>query len=393
MRHSILTELLCSQDGPAPITWVWLVLSIGLAIARESRWARFIWLPTFLVAALFSVSVASLIVVGGYALLGLPVWGLFPVITAILFFRRPPGIAGDRHGFVGLAGLGVVVIALWLVPRPHAMIVRLRFLEGNNDPIRNAAFPLFIYQGIGPNHDGFLRTNPDGLATIELYGFESGSIELRDPSDTRRNTKINFEPAGPLVNHRPTFYRFAGKDEVAVNSAQVLPVFWPGKRDVTKRTTEPLFLFSADAHLTTDSATLVLNVETGKFGEDGDLAFHFACGPDFGNHGPALEIVVRVVAGAAIASTDEQFMDLAPVEGYRSSLEFVRSADDAGYSPNLPFKFYVKTRSGRYAAVGGEIAFWGGSNPDKGALHVGVRYNPGGSRNVEFDHTKWLNRD
>ena len=84
-------------------------------------------------------------------------------------------------------------------------------------------------------------------------------------------------------------------------------------------------------------------------------------------------------------------MDVAPETGYESLLNSAVTAADQTASTVLPFKFYARTRSGKYATVGGKVTAYR-TGPDKALLHVGIHYNPSGSRNVEFDHTKWLNR-
>lgn len=392
MRHTILTDLFFSQSGAAPITLIWLVAAVVVIVGRATRWARYLWAPLFSLAVLLTLPVLSMILVGGYALGGIGVWGFFPLIAIGLLVGRPDGIWSDRRGLVGLIVATAGFAVLLFVPRPNAGLIRLRFIEGNNTPIRNAAFPLSVYQGTGGNHEGILQTDSDGTTTLRVYGFECGAIALRDAQDPRRDKQIHFAPAGPIVDHRPTRYSFDG-DEIAVNSSQVLTLFWPAKRDLSKKQTEPMLVFRPTTYLARDPASVFLDVERGSFGDDGDVEFVFSTGPDVRGVGPSFRVEVNAVGAASIRTSEEQFMDVAPDSGYRTKLEFERSATDPNYSFRLVFKFYVRTRSGKYGVVGAEVDCYTGSRPEKGFICADVRLNPSGSRNVEFDHTKWLNRN
>ncbi len=53
-------------------------------------------------------------------------------------------------------------------------------------------------------------------------------------------------------------------------------------------------------------------------------------------------------------------------------------------------RFYVKTGTGKYAAAEVTISVWGDlSRADFRSI---LYYNPSGSRNLEFDQDKWINR-
>ena len=65
---------------------------------------------------------------------------------------------------------------------------------------------------------------------------------------------------------------------------------------------------------------------------------------------------------------------------------------EPNYNRVQPYRFYVKTRSGKYAAVTGEITIREGLSEGKAGFHAIIYHNPSGSRNLEFDHRKWLNR-
>jgi hypothetical protein len=102
--------------------------------------------------------------------------------------------------------------------------------------------------------------------------------------------------------------------------------------------------------------------------------------------------MITAMNGAAFAFSEEEFMFNAPETGYRNAVVFNRLSTEPNYSRVQPYRFYVKTRTGKYAAVTGEISIREGMSEGKAGFHAIIYHNPSGSRNLEFDHRKWLNR-
>ena len=96
--------------------------------------------------------------------------------------------------------------------------------------------------------------------------------------------------------------------------------------------------------------------------------------------------------GAVFAFSEEEFVFNAPEAGYQTAAVFNKLASAPNYNRVQPYRFYVKTRSGKYAAVTGEITIREGLSEGKAGFHAIIYHNPSGSRNLEFDHRKWINR-
>jgi hypothetical protein len=154
---------------------------------------------------------------------------------------------------------------------------------------------------------------------------------------------------------------------------------------------EPMLKFIANAQVNI-AMPVVLNVETGKLGTDGDISFSIVTGPKRGQYGPDFSITITALNGAAFAPSEEEFMFHAPEVGYQTAAVINRLSSDANYSRVQPYRCYVKTRSGKYAAVTGEITIREGLGEGKASFHAIIYHNPSGSRNLEFDHRKWINR-
>ena len=98
---------------------------------------------------------------------------------------------------------------------------------------------------------------------------------------------------------------------------------------------------------------------------------------------------VEALNGAGFIVTTEDNPNRAPDNGYQKTFAIQQSATDTNYSPNLSFHFYAKTREGKYGVVYVDMTVprWGPIN-----FYTVVRYNPSGSKNLEFDYRKWINR-
>lgn len=152
---------------------------------------------------------------------------------------------------------------------------------------------------------------------------------------------------------------------------------------------EPVYVFPVSGRTTPDGPALWLNVEQGKFEPTGDFSFAVSLGDKKTRMGQEYTIVVQAWNGATFAPTSEEFPFLAPEEGYQKELTVHQVADDPNYQLRRNIKLYAKLPGGRYAFVGMDVALIPGGDV---LLSGGVRYNEKWSKNLEFDHRKWINR-
>ena len=152
---------------------------------------------------------------------------------------------------------------------------------------------------------------------------------------------------------------------------------------------EPVFVFPVNGRTTPDGPALWLNVEKGKFEPTGDFSFGVSLGDRKTRMGQEYTIVVQAWDGAVFAPTSEEFPFLAPEDGYKDALTVHQVADDPNYQLRKNVKFYAKLPGGRYAFVGMDVTLVPGGDV---LLSGGVRYNQKWSKNLEFDHRKWINR-
>jgi hypothetical protein len=153
---------------------------------------------------------------------------------------------------------------------------------------------------------------------------------------------------------------------------------------------DPMYKHIPSGRIPLNEGGLALDAASGRFGDSGDVAFQVQAEPREGGDERDYVLTLKAIAGAAFALSEEEFLFEAPESGYTTEHTIKCSSGDRTFRPTQRFRFYLKTRGGRYAAVEAQIALLRRAS-DAQILAV-VYYNPSGSRNLEFDHRKWLNR-
>ena len=153
---------------------------------------------------------------------------------------------------------------------------------------------------------------------------------------------------------------------------------------------EPLYVFSPYGYITLGGEPLILNVEKGKIAAQGDLAFSVALGAETNHYGSDFIVTMQGLNGAGFVFSNEEFLSKAPESDYQNTFTVTHKVNVPDYKPEQVLRFYVRTGTGKYASVGVKIKLWGDFS--KADFEAGIHYNPSGSRNLEFDQNKWINR-
>jgi hypothetical protein len=153
---------------------------------------------------------------------------------------------------------------------------------------------------------------------------------------------------------------------------------------------EPMYKFLPYGDIIAGRTPLILNVEQGKVAAQGDLAFSIVLGTETNRYGSDFTVTVKGLNGAGFVFSDEEFLFKAPEIGYQSTRLINIKADDPKYSPFQKLRFYVRTGTGKYAAVEARVNLW--NNWEGASFSAIVYFNPSGSRNLEFDQNKQINR-
>jgi hypothetical protein len=252
-----------------------------------------------------------------------------------------------------------------------------KVIDQFGQPVAGAEVELNWTTVIGPIPDPkkSIYTGTDGR--FEVAGIQGKGITIsvyKEGYDRTRNSFGSFEYAAfyqqnfhvPDPNH-PVVFRLHKTMEA-----------------------EPLYVFSPYGYITPSGEPLIINIESGKIGARGDLAFSVALGTETNRYGSDFIVNMQGLNGAGFVFSNEEFLSQAPELGYQNTFSVTHKVDVPNYKPELLLKFYVKTGTGKYASVGVTIRLWGDFS--KADFSAGIHYNPSGSRNLEFDQNKWINR-
>jgi hypothetical protein len=152
---------------------------------------------------------------------------------------------------------------------------------------------------------------------------------------------------------------------------------------------EPMYKYLSYGEIPLGGGRLVYNVEKGRITEPGDLALSVVVG-ESNRYGLDFTVTIQGLNGAGCAFSREEFLFKAPETEYRTMLTADHKPTASNYDPSEILRFYVRTGTGKYAAIDAKVSLLGdmsGAN-----LRLIVYYNPSGSRNLEFDQNKWINR-
>lgn len=223
----------------------------------------------------------------------------------------------------------------------------------------------------------------------QLQSDTNGAFQFVGEKGKRMTVHVNREGYLPTRQSRGSFEYAAFHEPQFHVPDQAAPVVFRLQKIMGA---EPMLKFIRNAQIDLASAPPCLDVEKGILGESGDLRFVIkAERTQPGARGPDFSVEIIGVNGAQFVLSADEFMFNAPTEGYQSSIHYVQRASNEAYSPVQPYQFYVKTRTGKYAAVKGEITIYTGLSEGRFGFHTIIYHNPSGSRNLEFDHRRWLN--
>jgi hypothetical protein len=157
---------------------------------------------------------------------------------------------------------------------------------------------------------------------------------------------------------------------------------------------EPMFKWYPDGSLTVDGKPCWLDVKTGRIGSAGDVAFSVMRHNLEKGRESGYTLTVQSAPGVGMAmNTGEEFMFQAPASGYQTVIRIEQAAkrdrSDRDFKTTQNLHFYVRTADGKYAAVEAEVRQHA---PPEAQLVALIFYNPSGSRNLEFDDKKQINR-
>lgn len=152
---------------------------------------------------------------------------------------------------------------------------------------------------------------------------------------------------------------------------------------------EPMYQFEMNNEIAFNGPPVVLDVARGKVAAIGDFAFSLRL-DGRSEKDPDYTLLLQARNNAGFILTNERFPFNAPENGYQTEMTIHQRATDTNYNSRQTFHFYAKTCDGKYGVVWFEVNI--PRIGDTASCNATIRYNPSGSRNLEFDQNKWINR-
>ncbi len=232
------------------------------------------------------------------------------------------------------------------------------------------------YGGDGVGHR-ILTSDPNGL--FSLTGVEGKGISVRVTKEGYRNSRTwnngSFEYAGfwepifiePERNHPVVFHL------------------------VKRRVAEPTYHLDGRIIVNPSSLETDLDLLSKPVQKDipSDLHVRITRAPDASHEKPFdWKVVIVGTNGSELTESNEEFMTLAPNEGYRASIEQEHKSGRSNQWGKM--RFYVRnTARGFYAAVELEVApFYPFAGKNGAGLMIVATINPNYSPNLEYDPEK-----
>lgn len=245
------------------------------------------------------------------------------------------------------------------------------------EPVANATVVFGWTTVIGPIPDPGQRVLSGSDGRFELKGVQGKRLSidiLKEGYDRTHNSFGSFEYAAFFNDN---FYVPDPNNPVIFHLHKTLEA-------------EPLYVFSPYGYITQGGEPLILNVEKGKVTTQGDLAFSVTLGAETNRNGSDFIVTMQGLNGTGFVFSNEEFLSKAPESGYQNTFTITHKINVPNYKPEQVLRFYVRTGTGKYASVGVKIKLWGDFS--KADFEAGIHFNPSGSRNLEFDQNKWINR-
>jgi len=371
---------------------------LGLGLLLSTIWET----GRFLHAGGFHPSLTGLENLAAIEILGFSAGAIVPIVISFFIVKRRLG--APIPGFVLLgACTGCVILLAIGIGSDRASRVKWTLLVQDTEgkPVEGAQVSWKVY-GYGPEgtrpaqpSDQRLNSLTDAQGRVMVYGREGlyemiGRVQKAgyaavdfsigmtfDKWQKSRDVRFESDRAHP---HQPAGVPAKGKFSL------VVPLTPENKLVEAK----PLYVFSPYGDITVGAEPLILNVEKGKIAAQGDLAFSVALGAETNRYGSDFIVTMQGLNGAGFVFSNEEFLSKAPESGYENTFTVTHKVNVPNYKPEQVFRFYVRTGTGKYASVGVKIKLWGDFS--KADFEAGIHFNPSGSRNLEFDQNKWINR-
>jgi hypothetical protein len=249
-----------------------------------------------------------------------------------------------------------------------------KVIDQNSQPVEGAVV-ILTWSTIGGTYKKILQTRTNGEFSITEIQGKGISVDV---------SKEHYR-AGSKIRGSFDYGRFQDRHfHVPDKNDPVVFELWK------LGDSEPMYYWYLNTDTPIDGNPTWIDVKNGKIkAAEADIAFATLRSEQPGSRDSSYTLVIKTSDGGGIAMADEEFMFSAPNQGYQQEIKIEEKAGDPKFEGTKKLRFYLKTKDGKYAAVVAEITQF---NDPAAGLRMFIYFNPSGSKNLEFDSKRQINK-
>jgi hypothetical protein len=251
-----------------------------------------------------------------------------------------------------------------------------KIVDQDNHPVEGVRVTAGVGTYEGPTRSGgqkyYTVSDAEGLFSFTgIHGAGCGYILEKDG--------YAFDQRQPFAS-RP-------KDYVPDQNKPALFAMW------RLQGANPMAHTAFDSRVAYDGQTTAFDLISGRKAEGGDLRITLARNPLRVRRGREFfdwSVKIQVAGGALVANSDLYPYE-APETGYASTFDISVSKDAPNWTQRLTKAYYFRTARGEYGRMNIDLTT-DSERPEGTGISIAAWINPSGSRNLEWDPAKQVNR-
>ena len=380
---------------------LWGAWGVGFLLSLGLLLSTILEAGLFLHAGGYHPSLTGLEKVAALEIMGFSGVAIVPIVVSFFIVKRRLGAPIPRFVLLGACTGCAILLAIGIGgERASRVDWTLLIRDTDGKPIEGArvSWKLYGYGDGGkrpaqPSDQG-LNSLSDAQGRVMAYGREGlyemiGRVQKAGYADIEFSIDMAYNEWQELRDVRFESDRAHPHQSVGVPAKGKFSLVVPLTPENKLVEAEPMYQFEMDNKMAFDGPPVVLDVASGKVAPIGDFAFSLRL-DGRSEKDPDYTLLLQAQNNAGFILTNERFPFNAPENGYQTQMAIHQKATDTNYNSRQTFHFYAKTHDVKYGVVWFEV-----NVPrigDMANCNATIRYNPSGSRNLEFDQNKWINR-
>jgi hypothetical protein len=301
---------------------------------------------------------------------------------------NPPIVVSNTSGFTneadlgkaykeGLINKGELMHEAMLIRNIRVQDFYGKVIDQYGQPVAgvNVTGNLFLEQGYDADEkrEAF-KTLTDAGGLFQFTGLHGSSLG------------VTVAKEGYEMGQGVGFYEAPNKEGETIPTERAIFKMWKLKGP------EPMTRANIHAYIPCDGSVTRYDLLTGKKNASGDLAVQLTRNPvDIDRGKPFDWSIVLEISNGGLQEVVDLYPNEAPADGYKTTIATNFPADMPKWTPSFDNSYYFEAKNGQvFGRI--NINFQADFQPPPTLFDAEIYANPSGSRNLEFDQNKWINR-